>query len=218
MKWFFLILTIVAVTVQVHAQEQVADVSEEFMEDEAAVPVWRDYKAEMGQLFTTYNQEKDQLEKEYTGRINAMNPEMSDVQGMLDKQNLIQEFKSRKKDLLKTYRDNNNRLKLEEKAFKESQLSQDSEDEEEYEDDEEFYEDVKKPAVPTKKNAEESLESRRKRAIKPYEETKGYKKKPQAKAKKKSSYILKDNKPKVKRESNIKKGLLNKNSNKHNND
>lgn len=215
MKRFFFTLVILGVAFQGHAQEQAEVMPESTLEDQVPAPAMKDYKAEMNQLFKTYSLEKEQLEKEYTQRIEAMKPELSDVQGMIDKQNTISEFKSKKKALLKTYRENNHQLKLEEKAFRESRVSQETDDEEEY--DEEYYEEEPVPA-PVKKSVSEVKDDRKKRAITPYEETKGYRKKPKAKAKKKSSYVLKDNKPKVKRQSNIKKGLLNKNSNKHDND
>ena len=177
---------------------------------EQTVTILRNYKEEMQTLFNTYTQEKQVLDNEYGGRINALNPSLSDMQGMLEKQNLIEEYEDKKKNLLNAYRENNNRLKLEEKA---SRVRPGQE--------EELYEEEETAPVLPKPAVKKTADDPKKRNIKPYEETSGYKKKPiKAKAndKKKTSYVSKvkaaphsNTKPKKKLISGNASGLLDKN-------
>jgi len=227
MKLFVLILLFMIIPSAVLAQESTevppdesgisentTDAVEEMVgvssSQEQTVTITRNYKDEMETLFNTYSQEKQALDNEYGGRINALNPPLSDMQGVLEKQNLIEEYENKKKNLLNAYRENNNRLKREEKS---SRVRPEQDDELNVE--EEVTRVIPKPAV--KKMAGDP----KKRNIKPYEETSGFKKKPvktKTSAKKKTSYISKSKeapptkaKPKKSLLSNNASSLLDKN-------
>lgn len=217
MKLFVLILVFMFNTSAIMAQESAEMITAEetvtaveaaASSQEQTVTILRNYKDEMQTLFNTYSLEKQGLDDDYTGRINALNPSLSDMQGVVEKQNLIEEYENKKKNLLNTYRENNNQLKLEEKASRKQP-----------EPEEDLYEEEEESPVIPKPAVIKAADDPKKRNIKPYEETMGFKKKPKVSAKKKkTSYISKPKeapqtkaKPKKKLISSNASSLLDKN-------
>ncbi|MCA9402207.1 MAG: hypothetical protein KC897_00370 [Candidatus Omnitrophica bacterium] len=93
-------------------------------EDFAAEPVvaadeeMPDYDQLRAQLRDDYLQLKKEVEKDYTARINAMNPRPTDLTQQMKKQDLEREFRKRKQTILDDYQEQVTKLRDEEAARK----------------------------------------------------------------------------------------------------
>ncbi|MCA9394781.1 MAG: hypothetical protein KC900_11285 [Candidatus Omnitrophica bacterium] len=109
---YFLPLFILFLTVNPAAAE---DIAAEPVAVEEEMP---DYDQLRAQLREDYLQLKKEVEKDYTARINAMNPGPADLTLQMKKQDLEREFRKRKQMILDDYQEQVTKLRDEEAARK----------------------------------------------------------------------------------------------------